>query len=154
MRRVGLLAAVLVLVVAGVAVARDYRTGIYKSGAQTGIDKPGVRLSVKAGAFAVKRISYREKCTSGKHVLHDEFNFIAGRKASLVGEIGKHGHFSGRFHSTAGTVKVSGRVHGHKATVDSSETNTFKPADSTILYTCHASHTFHAATKVPAGASG
>jgi hypothetical protein len=142
--RVGLLAAVVALALPAVALALPYKTGTYKSGAQTGTSKPGVRLVVKAGAFSVKRISYPEKCTGADPVIRDEFNFIAGSKAKLTGKIGKTGEFSGRFKSSDGTVKVSGLVRGHKATVKSSESNTFTPAASTARYTCRGSHTFHA----------
>jgi hypothetical protein len=145
MRRVGLLVAVGVLAMAGVALALPYKAGTYKSGAQSGTSKPGVRMTVKAGTFTVKRISYPEKCTGGDPEIDDEFNFIEGQGATLTGKIKANGHFSGKFQSSEGTVKVSGQVKGHKATVNSSETNKYTPTGSTATYTCRGSHTFHAA---------
>ena len=145
MRRVGLLVAVVVLAMAGVASALPYKTGTYKSGAQSGTSKPGVRIAVKAGSFSVQRISYPEKCTGGDPEIDDEFNFIAGSSASLTGKIKANGHFSGKFQSSEGTVKVSGKVKGRKATVNSSETNKYTPPGSTATYTCRGSQTFHAA---------
>src|SRR6478609_7393680 len=99
MRRVGLLVAVAVLATAGIALALPYKTGTYRSGAQTGTTKPGVRIAIKAGSFAVKRISYPEKCTGGNPAIDDEFNFIEAQGATLTGKIKKNGHFSGRFQS-------------------------------------------------------
>jgi uncharacterized protein with FMN-binding domain len=146
MRRVGLLVtAVVMLAVTSVAMAAlPYKTGTYKAGAQSGTDNPGVRITVKSGSFSVKRISYPEKCTGADPEIDDEFNFIAGQNASLTGKISKKGHLSGRYDASDGTVKVSGTVKGKKATITSSETNTFTPQGSTGTYTCRGSATFHA----------
>ena len=144
-RTTGLLGVGFALAMAGLALAgTPYRAGTYRSGAQTGTLKPGLRLEVTAGKFAVNRISYPETCTGGGSVIRDEFNFVAGQGASLTGTIDKHGRFSARFSSIAGTVKVAGRLQGSSATTATSETNTFTPAGSTARYTCTASHTFRA----------
>ncbi len=144
MRRVGLLIAAVVLATAGVALALPYKTGTYKSGAQTGTTKPGVRIAIKSGSFAVKRISYPEKCTGAKPEISDEFNFIEGQGATLKGKVKKNGHFSGKFQRNGDVVKVSGQVKGSKATVTSTEKNAYTPAGSTTRYTCRGSRTFHA----------
>jgi hypothetical protein len=145
MRKVGLLVVVVVLAFAGIALALPYKTGTYKAGAQTGTSKPGVRIAIKAGSFAVKRISYPEKCTGGDPEIDDEFNFIEGQGATLTGKIKANGHFSGKFQSNGDVVKVSGQVKGSKATVNSTEKNAYTPAGSTARYTCSGRHTFRAA---------
>jgi hypothetical protein len=148
MRRLGLLGTVVaVFAMAGVALALSYKTGTFKAGAQSGTSKTGLTLAVHKGSFAVKRISYPEKCTGGDPVIHDQFNFFEGSNAKLTGKIGKKGKFSGQYKTSGATLKVSGTVHGKTATVDSTETNKFTPQASTATYTCRGSHTFTAKKK-------
>jgi hypothetical protein len=148
MRRLGLLGIVVaVFAMTGVALALSYKTGTFKAGAQSGTSKTGVTLAVHKGSFSVKRISYPEKCTGGDPTFSDQFNFFEGTNASLTGKINKKGKFSGQYKTTGAVVKVSGKVHGKTATVNSSETNTYTPQASTATYTCHGSHTFTAKKK-------
>jgi hypothetical protein len=136
-----LLAVSLVLVSASTAFALSYKTGDYAAGTSDG---DGVTMHVSRGSFSVSRISFQETCTSSNDSFKDRFAFVKGSAAKLTGKIGKKGHFSGTYKSGAGTVKVSGKVKGHKATVTGTESGDYTPSSSTTTYKCKGSHTFHA----------
>ena len=141
MSRTLLFAACLAVAFAGVALAVSYKTGTYKAGSSSG---DGVKLSIGHGSFSVSRISFRETCSNANGTFNERFTFVKGSKAKLTGTINRKGHLSGRYHSSDGTVKVTGSVQGSAATVKGDETGTYRPSNSTASYTCTGSHTFHA----------
>ena len=141
MSRTLLFAACLALAFTGVALAVSYKTGTYKAGSSTG---DGVTLRIGHGSFSVSRISFMETCSNANDSFRERFTFLKGSQAKLNGTINRKGHLSGRYHSSDGTVKVTGSVQGSAATVKGSESGTYTPSSSTASYTCTGSHTFHA----------
>ena len=141
MRRTLLLAASLALAFAGVALAVSYKAGTYKAGSSSG---DGVTLRIRSGSFSVSRISFKETCSNASGSFRERFTFLKGSEAKLNGTINRKGRLSGRYESTAGTVKVTGSVEGSEATVKGSESGPFTPSDGGEPYTCTGSHTFHA----------
>jgi uncharacterized protein with FMN-binding domain len=141
MRRMLLITAGLLLVFAGVAFAASYKTGTYTAGSSTGT---GVDMRVKKGSFSVNRVSFKETCSNSSDSFDEPFAFVRGTEAKLTGKVKSDGRFSGSYHSSAGSVKVSGRVTGGKATVKATESGSYTPQGSTASYKCSGSHTFHA----------
>jgi hypothetical protein len=140
-RRTVLLAGSLALAFAGVALAVSYKTGVYTAGSSS---RDGVSLRIRHGSFSVSRISFRETCSNATDSFTDRFTFRKGSEAKLVGTINRRGRLSGRYESSAGTVKVTGSVAGSEATLNASETGTYTPTEGADPYTCRGSHTFHA----------
>lgn len=136
------LAAALLLALAAAAEALPYKTGTYTAGDQH--DGPGVRLAVRPHAFAVKRISYHERCSNGSDSFTDEFTFVSGSQASLTDRIDRRGHFSGKYQSGDGKITVTGNVAGRRATLTGTEVSTYTPAGASAPYTCRGTHEFHA----------
>ena len=130
------------LVLASVAVAASYQTGLYAAGhPRTGA---GVRMKVRTGSFSIRIIRYHEVCRYGSRQWTDYFAFVSGSEAKLRGKIRQDGRFSGRYTASAGTVSVSGLVQGNTATINSSEHGTYNPATTVRPNSCRGSHTFHA----------
>ena len=147
MQRTILVALGAALASAGVALAVPSRTdtftpGTYAAGKQS--SGPGIRLLIRTSRFDVKRISYRETCSNGSKSFSDEFTFVSGSEASITGPVQANGVFSGRFHSNAGTVTVSGRVQGTTAAVKGTEESFYAPGSTAKRYVCRGSRTFSA----------
>ena len=71
------------------------------------------------------------------------FTFIKGNGAKLAGKINKRRRLSGRAESSAGMMKVTGRVKGSTATLKVTESGSFTTEDGQT-FDCAGSHTFKA----------
>jgi hypothetical protein len=140
MRRSLLLAATIALMFAGVALAATYKAGRYEAGSSSG---DGMSLRIRHGSFSVSRVSFMETCSNANRSFTERFTFVKGSNAKLEGKINKKRRLSGRYESSAGVVKVTGRVRGSAATVKVSESGAFTAEDGET-YNCAGSHTFHA----------
>jgi hypothetical protein len=143
MRRVAILAGMLVLATAAVASAAGYKTGTYSVG-NPSTKAAGMTLTIHKGSFSVQAMSFREHCAAHGSSFNDYFEFESGASAQLKGKINGHGGFSGKWSFTGGADKVSGTVKGGKATVKGSEKSTYQPSATSPVYTCAGSATFHA----------
>jgi hypothetical protein len=151
MRRMLLVATSFALVFASVALAASFKTGQYSAGSSS---KDGINLRIKRHSFSVQRVSFQETCTSASDSFDERFTFVSGSQAKLSGKVNSKGHLSGRYSSSAGTVNVTGKVKGSKATVNVTESGDYTPQGSTKTYKCSGAHTFHAKRLVTSTSTG
>lgn len=116
---------------------------VYRSGAQTGASRTGVRIVVSGRRFSVVRISYPETCAGATPVIRDQFTFSAGKGAQFSGKVDSQGRFSGRFNAVLGHVMIKGQIAGRTIRIKSVEASSFTSSHG-AKYSCHGNHTFNA----------
>jgi hypothetical protein len=150
MRRVLILIVAASVLCTTAAIALVYASGPYTAGDQR--KGTGVRITFRPGSFAVRRIAYRERCTTPQGSFRQPVAFVAGRSASLTGAVDAQGGFSGKYKAPADmfghrdVFKVKGQVAGTTATIVSTEHSSYLVNDIGIT-SCRGRHRFHASLR-------
>jgi hypothetical protein len=144
MRKTGVLVAVLMFAMTGVALAAlPYEPGIYVGGDATLHNylhgkKPIVEFTVTADGVLVTALRFTEHCSNGQNTILS-FESL-GRGDPFVGRVQANGHFSATL-NTNGETTLSGTLRGRAATVKATDQG---PLSSDHKIICKGSHAFHA----------
>ena len=122
----------LLLALTGVAAGElSYRPGKYNvdpctaTTDRTCSTSGSLRMVVRKGKFAVRRVSLVETCDNGVRSFRGPFAFREGTDAKLAGKVRRDGRFRGSYSSAAGVVKIKGRVRGSRLNALVTESGTF-----------------------------